>query len=223
MIPTLKFNVMFKDFFTLDSPLFWKIIGKFIINVIFLFLLIRLVYYRYSKKEMYVFSLFLMGIVIFILGSMLPLVFKATGMIPGPEIGMAMALFAIFTILRFRTRNMDIKDMAYFFTVIAISAVNSFNWADFPIMGVFLLNIIIILSALILEIVMAAKTQKIKKPEKENFSSYSIIYDNLEMLKPHNKEALTRNITEITGIDVKKIRIREVNYKEKIAHIDIYY
>ncbi len=68
---------MFKDFFNLNSPLFWTIIQKFTINLAFLFLLIRIVYYRYSRKGIYVFSLFLMGIVIFILGSMLPIVFVA--------------------------------------------------------------------------------------------------------------------------------------------------
>ena len=213
---------MFEDFFDLNSPQFWLIIKKFLINVIFLFLLIRVVYYKFTKKEMYVFSLFLMGIVIFILGSMLPIVFNTKSFLGG-EIGMAMALFAIFTILRFRTRNIDLKDMTYFFTVIAISAVDSFDWSGFPLLGIFLLNMIIILSAFVLEMVMAAKIRKTKKPEKESLSSHSIIYDNLEMLKPQNKQELTNNIIEITGINVKKIRIREVDYKEKVAHIDIYY
>ena len=163
-----------------------------------------------------------MGIVIFILGSMLPIVFKTSGFLGG-EVGMAMALFAIFTILRFRTRNIDLKDMTYFFTVIAISAVDSFDWSGFPLLGIFLLNMIIILSALVLEIMMAAKVRKTRKPEKKNLCSHSIIYDNLEMLKPQNREELLKNIIEITGIEVKKIRIREVDYKEKVAHINIYY
>ena len=144
---------MFKDFFDLSSPLFWTIIQKFIINLAFLFLLIRIVYYRYSRKGIYVFSLFLMGIVIFILGSMLPIVFNSD--LFGGQLGIAVGLFAIFTILRFRTRNLNVKDMAYFFTVIAISAVNSFNWTDFPILGIFIFNIIIILSAFLSEILLA--------------------------------------------------------------------
>ena len=155
---------MFKDFFNLNSPAFWTIIVKFVINLVFLFLLVRLVYYRYSKKERYVFSLFLMGVLIFILGSMLPIVFNSG--IPGAQLGMAIGLFAIFTILKFRTRNLNVKDMAYFFTVIAISAVNSFKWANFPLLGVFILIIIIILSAYILEVLMARRIQKEQKAKK---------------------------------------------------------
>jgi len=212
---------MFEDFFNLSNAQFWAIIERFIVNFVFLFLLIELVYYRFSKKEMYVFSLFLMGIVIFVLGSMLPIVFASD--LFGSTVGIAVGLFAIFTILRFRTRNLDVKDMAYFFTVIAISAVNSFKWANFPLLGIFIFNFIIILSAFVLELFMAAKVNKTRKPEKESFTSYPIIYDNLEMLKPHNKEELLSNIVEITGHNVKKIRIREVNYKEKYARLDIYY
>jgi hypothetical protein len=207
---------MFNDFFNLNSPAFWNIIEKFIINLVFLFLLIRMVYNRFSKKRSYVFSLFLMGILIFILGSMLPIVFNADM----GKLGMAIGLFAIFTILRFRTRNLSVKDMAYFFTVIAISAVNSFKWVNFPTLGIFILNIIIILSAFILEVSLARKVSEVKI---DRYSTHPIIYDNLEMLKPQNKEELVKNVAEITGIDVKKVIIRKVDYKEKFAVLDIFY
>ena len=210
---------MFKDFFNLNSPAFWDIIEKFIINLVFLFLLIRLVYYRYSKKRNYVFSLFLMGILIFILGSMLPIVFY-TDM---GKLGMAIGLFAIFTILRFRTQNLSVKDMAYFFTIITISAINSFKWVNFPALGVFILNIIIILSAFILEMLLVRKAKKTKKASKEKFSTHPIVYDNMEMLKLQNKEELIKNISEITGLDVKKVKIKKVDYKDRVAIIDIFY
>jgi len=216
---------MFKDFFDLNNPQFWAIIERFVINLVFLFLLIRVVYYRYSDKPRYVFSYFLMGIVIFIIGSMLPIVFTSAM----AQLGMAIGLFAIFTILRFRTRNLNIKDMAYIFTVIAISAVNSLEWRGFPTLGIFIFNIIIILSALILEVLLAGKNQKAKKTKKpkkagkEKFSTHPIVYDNLEMLKPNNKEELIKNVAEITGLDVKKVRIKKVDYINKVAIIDIFY
>lgn len=213
---------MFKDFFDLNSPLFWAIIERFVINLVFLFLLIRVVYYRYSNKPRYAFSYFLMGIVIFILGSMLPIVFSSAV----AQLGMAIGLFAIFTILRFRTRNLNIKDMAYIFTVIAISAVNSLEWSKFPTLGIFIFNLIIILSAFILEMLLVRKTKKTKKTKKaskEKFSTHPIVYDNMEMLKPQNKEELIKNVAEISGLDVKKVKIKKVDYKNKVAIIDIFY
>ena len=213
---------MFKDFFDLNSPLFWAIIERFVINLVFLYLLIHVVYYRYSNKPMYVFSYFLMGIVIFIIGSMLPIVFNSAM----AQLGMAIGLFAIFTILRFRTRSLNIKDMAYIFTVIAISAVNSLEWSKFPMLGIFIFNLIIILSAFILEMLLVRKTQKTRKPKKANkekFRTHPIVYDNMEMLKPQNKEELIKNVAEITGLNVRKVRIKKVDYKDKVAILDVFY
>jgi len=193
------------NFFNLNNPDFWGIMLRFVINLFFLFILIRLVYFRYSKKEKFMFSFFLMGIVIFFIGSMLKTVFM--------EFGMAIGLFAIFTILRFRTRNFSIKDMTYIFTIIAISAVNSFKIVGFPVLGVLIFNIIIILSAFILEEFVSDNTIK----------THRIIYDNLEMLKPDNKKELLKEISNKTGRNVTKVKIRRIDFKKKTAVLDIYF
>jgi hypothetical protein len=197
---------MTDNLFNLNNPEFWGIMMRFLINLFFLFILIRVVYYRFSRKPKYLFSFFLMGIVIFFVGSMLKTVFM--------EFGMAIGLFAIFTILRLRTTNFNIKDMAYIFTTIAISAINSFKLVGFPLLGVLIFNIIIILSAYILEVYLS---------KNRNTINYSIIYENMEMLKPQNKQALLKDISERTGQEITKIRIRKVNYKKKSADIDIFY
>ena len=160
-----------------------------------------------------------MGIVIFIIGSMLPIVFNSAM----TQLGMAIGLFAIFTILRFRTRTLNIKDMAYIFTVIAISAVNSLEWSEFPVLGIFIFNIIIILSALILEIFLVRNPQPPQEIREENFSTHPIVYNKMELLKPQNSEELTKDIIEITGLDVKKVEIKQVDYQKMIAVLDIFY
>jgi hypothetical protein len=198
---------MFSNFFSLNNAEFWSVAERFVINLVFLFLLLRIVYYRYSKKAKYLFGYFLMGIVIFFIGSMLKIV--------AMEFGMAIGLFAIFTILNLRTISFDVKNMAYLFAVIAISAINSLDLkGKFPIMGILIFNITIIASAFILEILLA---------KKDNYSTHPIVYYDLELLKPQNKSELINNVAEITGLDVKKVRIRRVNYKKKIAVLDIFY
>jgi hypothetical protein len=198
---------MFSNFFSLNNPDFWSVAERFIINLVFLFLLLRVVYYRFSKKAKYLFGYFLMGIVIFFIGSMLKIV--------AMQFGMAIGLFAIFTILNLRTVSFNVKDMAYLFAVIAISAINSLDLMDrFPILGILIFNITIIASALILEISL---------DKKDNYTAHPIIYYDLEMLKPQNKSALIKNVTEMTGLDVRKVRIRRVNYIKKEAELDIFY
>lgn len=193
------------NFFNLNNPDFWGIMIRFAINLFFLLVLIRLVYYRYSRKQMFLFSFFLLGIVIFFIGSMLKTVFM--------EFGMAIGLFAVFTILRFRTRNFSIKDMTYIVTIIAISVVNSFKLVGFPMLGVLIFNIIIILSAYILEEFLA----------RNKSGCHSIIYDNLELLKPDKKEKLLKDISSRTGKEILRIKIRRIDFNKEIARVDIYF
>ena len=94
-----------------------SILIRFFLNLLVLFILIRLIYYKFTRKEEYLFSFFLMGIIIFLLCSLLQTV--------DIQLGMALGLFAVFAILRFRTINYTAKDMTYIFTVIGISVINS--------------------------------------------------------------------------------------------------
>jgi hypothetical protein len=124
---------MEENLFNLNNKDFWIILERFVINLVFLFLLVRVVYYRYSQKRRYLFGYMLMGIVIFFVGSMLKHI----------ELGIsgAVGLFAIFTILNLRTRNFNVKDMAYLFAIIAISAINSIDLGkEFPLLGVLIFN-----------------------------------------------------------------------------------
>jgi hypothetical protein len=196
---------MADNILNLNNPDFWGIMIRFFINLIFLFILIKVVYYRYSKKELFLFTFFLMGIMIFFIGAMLNAVFI--------EIGMAVGLFAIFTILRLRTRNVGVKDMAYMFTTIGISVINSLKLVGFPLLGVLIINIIIISSAYILEEFLVRNTSE----------THTIIYENLELLKSNKKQKLLRDISELTGRDILKIKVRKVNYQSGVAFIDIYY
>lgn len=196
---------MFDNIYNLNNPNFLGIMLRFAINLIFLFFLIKVVYYRYSRKEMFLFAFFLMGIMIFFIGAMLNAVFL--------EIGMAVGLFAIFTILRLRTTNVSIKDMAYMFTTIGISVINSLKMVGFPLLGVFIINIVIIAAAYILEEFLIKNASE----------SYSIVYRNLELLRSAKKQKLLKDISELTGKEVIKVKIRRVDYRSEVALLDIFY
>jgi hypothetical protein len=188
-----------------NSMTLWGILMRFVMNTIFLFILIVVLYFRYSKKEKFLFTFFLLGISVFFICSMLKDI--------DIGIGMGFGLFAIFSILRFRTRNFSVKDIAYTFTTIAISVINSINMRTFPVIGFVILNSIIILSVFILE----------EYLQKNNFCKYSIFYDNLDLLKPGSKNKLIKDISSKTGHNVLEVKIRNINFKRKIAELEIYF
>jgi hypothetical protein len=146
-----------------------------------------------------------MGIMIFFIGSILNAVFL--------EIGMAVGLFAIFTILRLRTTNVSVKDMAYMFTIIGISVINSLRLVGFPLLGVLIINAIIIFSAYLLEEFLV----------RNSLETYSIIYRNLELLRSSKRQKILKDLSELTGKEVIRYKIKRVDYRSETAMLDIDY
>ena len=193
------------NFFNLNNPDFYGILIRFVLNLLFLIILIRGIYYKYTKKEKFLFTFFLMGITVFFISSMLKSVFI--------EFGMAVGLFAIFAILRFRTRNFSLKDMSYIFTTIGISLINSLKLVGFPVLGVVIFNIIIVISAIILE----------EFTLKNNTVTHTIIYEDLELLKSAKKQKILKEISTLTGKEILRFKILRINYKNKVAFLDVSY
>jgi len=187
------------------SQTVWGILIRFALNLISLLILIRILYFNYSKKEKFFFTFFLIGIIVFFICALL----KDIGM----GLGLGFGLFAIFSILRFRTRNFSVKDMAYIFTTIGISVINSMNMQEVPIFGYFIINTIIIVSVFILE----------EHLRKNSFSKYSVSYDNLDLLKPGSKSKLIKDLSSRTGHTILNVRVRNLDLKKDVAQLDVYF
>ena len=187
------------------SPTVWSILIRFVMNLVFLLILIRLLYFRYSKKEKFMFTFFLIGITVFFICAMLKDITIG--------VGMGFGLFAIFSILRFRTRNFSVKDMSYIFTTIGISVINSVNMMEVPIIGYLIINFIIVLSVFILE----------EHLKNNMFSKYSIFYDDLDLLKPGNNQKLIKDLSARTGFKILSVKIRNINLKKNIAELDVFF
>jgi len=196
---------MFEGFFNLNNPTFLGIMMRFVITIIFLFILIRVIYFTYTKKDKFVFSFFMMGIVAFLICSMLGQVLMT--------MTFAFGLFAVFGILRLKTRNFSVKDMAYTFATFGISVINSLDVLKFPMLGILIINIIIILAAYILEEFLI----------KHRSDSYSITYENLKLLMPDKEQELLQDLSVITGKNILRFKIQNVNYSKKIANLEIFF
>lgn len=226
--------------FNMTDPL-WEAVMRLVINVVVLYIIIRLLYNRYSNKKGNQFAFFLMGVMIFLLC----IVLKDVEL----QMGMALGLFAIFTIIRYRTRNMAIKDMAYLFTVIGISAINALLDYPNPVRGTILVNSITILTIFLLEITYkkvekkkvineevvkkeltteeleekAAKKLQKKLNKPAPLKKHRILYDNLALLNPDKLNDLITDISSRTGIRTEKIQIRKINLVAGNAELDVFY
>lgn len=185
----------------------WNVLLRFAVDLVVLFIVIRLIYYRYSKNNGNAFSFFLMGIMIFLVCILLKTV--------EIQLGVALGLFAIFAILRFRSRNLEIRDMTYFFTILGVSVINALATFYNPVRGHILINMVIILSIQVLEYFFY------NKPDKPG--SCRIIFNKLELLNPEKKDELLSELTSRTGIKIEKARIRKIDLTSGLAEITVYY
>jgi len=145
---------MVTDALVVGKDPMWDTMIRFLIDVFTLFILIRVIYFRFAQKKEFSFVLFLMGIMIFLMCVLLQHA--------DISMGAGFGLFALFSVLRFRTKNLDFRPMAYLFTSIGISAINALGIFLDPIRGPILINGIILLSVLVLELSMP-KELKSKK------------------------------------------------------------
>jgi len=195
---------MTMDTILLDNSL-WNLLIRFILNLAVLFILVFVIYYRYSKKEEYLFSFILMGVMIFLICAVLGS--------KEVQMGLALGIFAIFAIIRFRTVPFSVKEISYVFIIIGISVINS--QANIPpfILGAFVINLSIILLTILLEIYL----------QKKSLNKFKIIYNNLEMLKPVNYQDLLKDLSVQTGRNIEKAIIEKVNIKRKNAELEVYF
>lgn len=198
----LNYNGMSLESIVTDFNLL-GIMARFGFNLLVLFVLIRMIYYRFSRKAEYLFSFFLMGIIIFLLCSLLSTV--------DIHLGMALGLFAIFAILRFRTVNYTTKDMTYIFTVIGISVINSQANIPPPVVGALIVNAAIIVAALVLELFV----------RKNTLTTFHIVYNNLAALSPEVRKELLKELSALTGLNIEKVKVIKVDIGKGNAELEV--
>jgi hypothetical protein len=187
--------------------LFDKLSSKFFIRLFIdlasVFVLIRLIFYKNYKKADQYLTFFAFNLVIFLITYLLNKVEMS--------MGAAFGLFAVFSMLRYRTESISTKDMTYLFLVIAIgllSAISKGGWDELA-----LLNGIILFATFLLE-----SNWLIKKEFTKN-----IIYDNINLITPEKREELLVDLKKRTGFNIHRVEIQEIDFLKDATRMTIYF
>jgi hypothetical protein len=201
------------------------VLVRLAVEVAALMIIIPGIHRKFSNSREHMFPFFLMGIMIFTICILLKKVEL--------QFGLALGLFAIFSIIRFRTINFSTKDMSYLFAVVGLSAVNAMFDFPHPVRGTIIVNMIVILTILLLELAFkgiepqAAKKSDNKKPKKDekkkSGEGYLLIYDNLKLLNPGMREDLVRDISMRTGLSVNDVKIIKIDLTRNNAELQIFW
>ena len=195
--------VAVKDFIT-------RFGGRFIIDFISIYFLIRVVYFKIYKHRELFFTYFIFNLIIFLMCFFLNKV--------KISMGAAFGLFAVFGMLRYRTEEFSVKDMTYLFLVISIGLMTAVikledieYYYEFIFIGA--LNAFVIILTYILESNLLMKKEVAKQ----------IIYENIELIKPGNRAELLLDLETRLGVKVNRISITKVDFLRDVAFIKIYY
>jgi hypothetical protein len=172
------------------------------LNIATILLIILLIYYPNYKKMDYIFTFIMFNLIIFLLTFVLKYVKLS--------MGAAFGMFAVFSMLRYRTAGLGIRDMTYLFIFIAIGLISAIQLDPYKLA---IIQGIILVGTYILDGSFIFKKEHCR----------SIQYENIELIKPEKKEELIQDISNRTGLKVHRITIGRVDFLRDTARIKIYY
>ncbi len=187
-----------------------KISWRLVIDISSVVILIRFIYYPIYKHRDLFFTFFIFNLIIFLISFLLNKVELS--------MGAAFGLFAVFSMLRYRTEDISIKDMTYLFLVIAlglVSAVIKVKNADDIFENLFL----IFINGIVLTITYLLESSVLMKKE----TMKQLTYENIELIKPERREDLINDLKTRTGINIHRLSIHKIDFLKDSAIIKIYY
>ena len=177
----------------------------FLLNFAVAYVIIRFIYCRKAANRNFVFTfLAFNSVVYFIMG-----LFTSIEL----SIGAGFGLFALFSVLRYRTEAVPIRDMTYLFIMLSLPILNSifFNSGEYG--KIIVSNVLIIGVILFLETGIGFK----------NTLSKSLLYEKIELIKPELKEEMLSDLRERTGLKITDFTIERIDFLHDTAEIKIYY
>lgn len=182
-----------------------EFIGAVVFNFLVALIIVRFIYYPVKQSRQYVFTFLAFNTMIFfVLGfsSQIEL-----------GVGIGFGLFAIFSILRYRTDPIPIREMTYLFVITALPVMNSIFFTQGLKIEIVLANFFVIIVLSVLE-------------EQWGFhylANKNIVYENIELVKPDRYSDLLRDLKQRTGLNISRFEIGKINFLNDTAQIKIYF
>ena len=183
----------------------YKLAFRLIINIVFMTIIIRYLYYPITKRKDYLFTYYLIGVITFFLCFGLKKLEIDTGM--------GLGLFAIFGIIRYRTDTIEIKEMTYLFLIIGISVTNSLASSKISILEMTLINFSVVGITYGLEYLWLLEHETRK----------TIIYEKIHLILPEHYDEMKADIEKRTGLTINRFDIGKIDFLNDTAQVRIYY
>ncbi len=174
-------------------------------NFLVALLVVRFIYYPSTHNKSYVFTFLAFNTVIYFVLSFM------TSIEIG--IGVGFGLFAIFSILRYRTETMPIREMTYLFIISALPVMNSAGITGSIWPQLLAANLVILGALLVLEREWGFHYE----------FSRQIVYEKIELISPERRAELLADLETRTGLKIKRIAIGRIDFLRDVVSLNIYF
>ncbi len=187
---------------------FTLMLVRFVICLLVNWLIVDKLYYKKSKRRDFYFTFIIIGVAIFFI--VFFMIFVLEDMKGKTGIGVGIGMFGIFSIMRYRTDAMPVREMTYLFVVLCLSVVNALA-STMPLVELLVTNFVIIIVVWFFEHLLKVVPCKL------------IQYDRLDLVKPDRREDLIEDIRERTGLDVITVEVGGIDMLRDMAVVKVYY
>ena len=195
------------EFFELSND-FLMMFVRLLINIMFTWLIIDRLYYRKSRRRDFYFTFMLISVAIFFI--VFFMIFVLEDLKGKTSMGVGIGLFGIFSIMRYRTDAMPVREMTYLFVIIALSLVNAVS-VNVPLFEVLLTNAILLVAVWLCELHIKTRPTRM------------IQYDRIELITPERRPELIADLEKRLGVKVLKVEIGSIDFLRDMAMIRVSY
>jgi hypothetical protein len=176
---------------------------RLLLNSVTAFIIIKLIYFRHYRKADLFLTFFSFNIIIFLITFLLNQVEMT--------MGAAFGLFAVFSMLRYRTENISAKDMTYLFIVIALGLIMAVSQGN-------ILTLLLIAGIVVFFTVLLESNWLVKREYAQQ-----VYYEKIELIHKERQLELIADLKKVTGLDIHRIEIQEIDLLKDAAKIIVYY
>ncbi len=181
---------------------------RLMISILFTWLIIDRMYYAKSHRRDFRFTFMLIPVAIFFI--VFFMIFVLEDMKGKASMGVGIGLFGIFSIMRYRTDTMPVREMTYLFITIALAVVNAVS-VNVSMTEVILTNLIV-----------AAAVWVCEKRLKSN-STKLVQYDRIELITPARRQELIDDLQTRLGLNITNVEVGAVDFLKDMAMLRITY
>jgi len=182
------------------NPVF---IAKLIVDLVAVYILARFIYLKKHHRTDLFLTFFSFNIIVFFISYLLNRVDLSTGA--------AFGLFAIFSMLRYRTEGISAVDMTYLFLCIALGLVMAVSTGSF-FEHLVLAGFVLLMTYLLEKGFVARRRSKM-----------TILFEKPELAHPDRKKELIDELVKRTGLKIFQVEVGDIDYLKDAVVLQVHY